>query len=76
MDFKDLGRWWGTDLATHSQTEIDIIVEQDRNTALFGECKWTNEKVDVGVLETLVKRSQMFHYGDMQFHVDAIACNC
>ena len=56
--------------------EIDIIGEQDRNTALFGECKWTNEKVDVGVLETLVKRSQMFHCGNVQFHVDAIACNC
>ena len=35
--------------------------EADRNTALFGECKWTNEKVDLGVLETLVARSQLFH---------------
>ena len=22
--------------------------EQDKNTALFAECKWTNEKVDLG----------------------------
>lgn len=36
--------------------------EQDKDTALFGECKWTNEKVDAGVLETLIKRSQLFHY--------------
>ncbi|MFR2213573.1 MAG: hypothetical protein ACLS61_06975 [Ruminococcus sp.] len=36
--------------------------EADKNTALFGECKWTNEKVDLGVLETLVARSQLFHY--------------
>ena len=35
------------------QAEIDILAEQDKNTALFGECKWTNEKVDLGVLETL-----------------------
>ncbi len=54
--------WWGTDPSTHSQTEIDIMGEQDKNTALFGECKWTNEKVDVSVLETLIRRSRMFHY--------------
>lgn len=62
VEFKDLGRWWGTDPAARTQTEIDIMGEQDNETALFGECKWTNEKVDTGVLDKLVKRSQMFHY--------------
>ena len=63
VEFGELGRWWGTDPFTHSQTEIDIMGEQDINTALFGECKWTNERVDTGVLETLAKRGQLFHYG-------------
>ena len=36
--------------------------EQDDNTALFAECKWRNEKVDLDVLETLISRSQLFHY--------------
>lgn len=62
VEFKDLGRWWGTDPAARSQTEIDIMGEQDNETALFGECKWTNEKVDTEVLDKLMKRSQMFHY--------------
>lgn len=62
VEFKDLGRWWGTDPAAHSQAEIDIMGEQDNETALFGECKWTNEKVDTGVLDKLVKRSRIFHY--------------
>ena len=62
VEFKDLGRWWGTDPAARTQTEIDIMGEQDNEIALFGECKWTNEKVDTGVLEKLVKRSQMFYY--------------
>lgn len=66
VEFQDLGHWWGTDPSTHSQTEIDIMGVQDRDTALFGECKWTNEKVDVGILETLEKRSQMFHYNKIQ----------
>lgn len=71
VEFKDLGRWWGTDPATRSQTEIDIMGEQDKTAALFGECKWTNEKVDVGVLKTLVKRSQLFHYKRTQLYLFA-----
>lgn len=62
LEFSGLGCWWSTDPSTRSQAEIDIMGEQDKDTALFGECKWTNEKVDAGVLETLVKRSKMFHY--------------
>ncbi len=62
VEFKDLGRWWGTDASTRRQTEIDIMGEEDKNTALFGECKWTNEKADLQVLETLIERSRLFHY--------------
>ena len=40
----------------------EIMGEQDKNTALFAECKWTNEKVDLGVIETLVQRSELFAY--------------
>lgn len=71
VEFKELGRWWGTDPSTRSQTEIDIMGEQDRNTALFGECKWINEKVDVGVLETLIERSQLFHYQNVHLYLFA-----
>ena len=62
VEFTSLGRWWGNDPKSKSQTEIDIMGEADKNTALFGECKWTNEKVDVGVLDLLVERSNLFHY--------------
>lgn len=71
VEFKDLGRWWGTDPSTRTQTEIDIMGEQDKDTALFGECKWTNEKVDAGVLETLARRSQMFHYRKIHLYLFA-----
>ena len=47
--------------------EIDIMGEQDKDTALFGECKWTNEKVDRGVLETLTERSSLFAYQKKHF---------
>lgn len=62
VEFSELGRWWGNDPIEKKQTEIDIMGKQDKQTALFGECKWTNEKVDLGVLETLIKRSKLFSY--------------
>lgn len=71
VQFKELGRWWGTDPSTRSQTEIDIMGEQDKDTALFGECKWTNEKVDAGVLETLIRRSKIFHYSEVHLYLFA-----
>lgn len=69
IEFRELGRWWGTDPVARSQTEIDIMGEQDKDTALFGECKWTNEKVDTGVLETLTMRSRIFHYKEIQMYL-------
>ena len=71
VEFKELGRWWGNDPSARSQTEIDIIGEQYKETALFGECKWTNEKVDTGVLETLMKRSQLFPYKNVRLYLFA-----
>ena len=71
IEFSSLGRWWGNDPIEKSQAEIDILAEQDKKTALFGECKWTNEKVDLGVLETLVKRSELFSYKKMHYYLFA-----
>ncbi len=66
VNFNNLGRWWGTNPKTRTQEEIDIM-GTDGNSALFAECKWTNEKVDTGVLDTLIKRSEMFSYGQKHF---------
>lgn len=71
VEFTSLGRWWGTDPIQKAQTEIDIMGEQDKNTAVFGECKWTNEKVDQSVLELLIKRSHLFSYKNMHYYLFA-----
>lgn len=36
--------------------------ELDKTTALFSEYKWTNEKVDLGMLETMIERNKLFKY--------------
>lgn len=68
VSFTELGRWWGTNSKTRTQEEIDIM-GTDKDSALFGECKWTNDKVDLGVLETLVERSSLFHFGKTHFYL-------
>lgn len=55
-----VGRWWGTDNRTHTQEEIDLIVDDGEGTALFAECKWRNEPVGEDVLQKLVHRSELF----------------
>lgn len=62
VNFSDIGRYWGSDPRTKSQFEIDIMGEEDKNSAVFAECKWKNEKTDVPVLEKLIHNSNLFHY--------------
>ncbi len=70
VNFTDLGRWWGTNPKTKSQEEIDIM-GANKDSVLLGECKWTNEKVDAGVLETLAERSTLFNYKKTHFYLFA-----
>ncbi len=71
VEFISLGRWWGNDPVRKCQAEIDIMGEQDKSTALFAECKWTNTPIDNGVLETLVERGTLFSYTNPHFFLFA-----
>lgn len=71
VTFTDLGRWWGNDPKNKRETEIDIIGTSDDKTALFCECKWTNENVDTGVLDTLVERSKLFSFTNIYLYLFA-----
>lgn len=68
--FKELGRWWGTNSKTRAQEEIDIMGD-NKSDALFAECKWTNEKINTGVLETLIKRGDLFNYKNKYYYLFA-----
>ena len=70
VSFSDIGRWWGTNSKTKSQEEIDIVGTAG-DSALFGECKWTNEKIGTGILETLVECSNLFTYKKKHFYLFA-----
>ena len=69
IEFVSLGRWWGNNPIQKAQTEIDIMGEQDSESALFAECKWRNEKVDLEILETLIERSKLFRYTNVYYYL-------
>lgn len=60
VNFLSLGRWWGTDPSKKVQVKIDIVGRENNEKILLAECKWTNEKVDLGVLEHLFLKSKLF----------------
>ncbi|MGN1313472.1 MAG: ATP-binding protein [Lachnospiraceae bacterium] len=69
IEFVSLGRWWGNDPIQKGQAEIDIMGEQDSESALFAECKWRNERVDLDVLETLIRCSKLFRYTKVHYYL-------
>ena len=69
VNFMDIGRWWGTDSKKRQQAEIDIMGIEDKETALFAECKWRNEKTDLQVLEKLTACSELFSYHNVHFYL-------
>lgn len=64
----DVGRWWGNNPRMKRQEEIDLMSVLDKQ-AIFGECKWKNEKVGVNVLETLQERGELFAYQDKYYYI-------
>lgn len=58
--FTSIGRWWGSNPKTHKQVEIDLIAN-DSKDYLICECKWRNEKTDLGVLNELRENADIFN---------------
>ena len=71
ITFTDLGRWWGNDPKNKCEAEVDIMGTADDKTALFCECKWSNENVDTGVLDTLIERSKLFSFTNIYLYLFA-----
>jgi len=57
---KDIGRWWGNNPAEKQEEEIDILA-LDGNSAVFGECKFRNERTGTESFAELERKSRLFH---------------
>ena len=70
--FTDAGRWWGNDPKKREEVEIDIVAD-NKEYAIFAECKWTSEYVKASVLDTLVYRSELFNHRQKYYYLFAKA---
>ncbi len=63
----ETGIWWGTELMVdeggkkyQQSADIDVVgLSSVDKTAVCGECKFKNEKIDKEIYETLVRRSRL-----------------
>lgn len=67
----NMGRWWGGNKNTKRQEEIDILAYDNRNNAIFAECKWRNELVDISVIEDIIRKSELFSYKSKYYYIFA-----
>jgi AAA+ ATPase superfamily predicted ATPase len=58
MRFNNVGRWWSKD------AEIDVVaINEDDNSILFGEAKWSTKKIGVDVLSDLKIKAPFVEWG-------------
>ncbi|MCC8106317.1 MAG: ATP-binding protein [Clostridiales bacterium] len=63
----NVGTWWGMETISDSgqkrlqqPADIDVVaVSEPDKTAVIGECKFKNEKIDKNIYETLIRRSSL-----------------
>ncbi len=52
-----IGRWWD------NNQEIDLVAFDEYNKhILFSECKWSNKKVGINILKSLIEKSKYLTY--------------
>ncbi len=57
--FNRVGRWWTKD------TEIDVVgINEDVNSIIFGEAKWSLKPVGINILEELRAKAEKVQWGD------------
>jgi len=58
IDFEEIGSWWD-----RKANEIDIVAyNRKKGNILLGEVKWTNEKLDIDVLENLMRKAKFINF--------------
>nr|WP_081843193.1 DUF234 domain-containing protein [Butyrivibrio sp. WCE2006] len=63
----ETGTWWGVEQLQDAEdkwyqqaTDIDVVgISTIDKTAVIGECKFKNEKIDKGIYETLIGRARL-----------------
>jgi len=68
ISFQKIGRWWGNNKKEKREEEIDFVAYA-YDSAIFGECKWTNERVNKPILEELIRKSELFPHFKSKYYM-------
>ena len=62
LDFlpEDYGNWWGTDNIRKKESEIDLLAFDGKDSYLFAEVKWRNQKTDAAIYQELLEKAKQF----------------
>jgi len=60
---RSIGRWW------NNKEEIDIVAYDDKQSFIFGECKWKNKKVALNELYNLERKTDNFFSARQKYFV-------
>ncbi|PIW11695.1 MAG: hypothetical protein COZ07_06950 [Candidatus Infernicultor aquiphilus] len=59
----NIGRWW------NNEEEIDIVAYDEKQSFIFGECKWRNKKVGLNELNELERKANNFFYAGQKYFI-------
>ena len=65
----DIGQWWGTDVKTRKEIQIDIVgTPAEGKEYIIGSCKYKNEAIGVDELELLKNYAKVFGKGEKYYY--------
>lgn len=65
-----IGRWWGNNPKKKREEEIDLVgLNLSRKQAIFGECKYRNERLGKEVLDSLLEKAQLLKGFEERFYI-------
>lgn len=59
----NIGRWW------NNEEEIDIVAYDEKQSFIFGECKWRNKKVGLNELNELERKANNFFCAGQKYFI-------
>jgi len=69
IEFVDIGRWWGVDPVWKTNASVPIIAYSDDDNAIFADCEWSEDPMQVSALNSLFERSRLFRYANRYLYL-------
>ena len=65
----EFGRWWGVNPVNKEPVFLPIVAYSNDDSAVFGDCVWSDDPAGADALESLILRSRPFNYRKIHFYL-------